>query len=281
MGLFDFIKSAFQIHDLDTLEGIQSIPNKQNILQYAQNGSLSGSILADLQKKATEHKKNGKMDLSIACLEKSFDIMLNSDYYWAPYADRYVKYLKNDRQFDKAREVEKLIAKHEKNSSSDIEEYIVNARKLKIDLVEATYPSPCDEETAKYRGRVFSISGKDKRFPVLSKKIKKCDLEFYPFVYGASVPNYCPEGKEIEFSNRPFVDDRSKKEITAYNKSVKEYSLHQNDESEYYWLYENLPDIAPKSLSGYVRMKNSNSKNFQNLVAQAKEHGYTIKTQAK
>jgi len=37
-----------------------------------------------------------------------------------------------------------------------------------------------------------------------------------------------------------------------------------------------MPDIAPKSLSGYARMKNANTENYRKLVEQAKEKGISI-----
>lgn len=42
---------------------------------------------------------------------------------------------------------------------------------------------------------------------------------------------------------------------------------------EYYWLEEFLPDLCPKSLSGYSRMKNSNSKSYQKIVQEAEKMG--------
>lgn len=263
--------------NFDSLDGINAIPNKQSLLQAAKGGSLEGTILAKLQKKATEHKKNGNMDLAIACLEKSFYIMLNSDYYWSDYAERYIKFLKNDRQFEKARDVEKIISNMESAHSNDVPEYIVSAKQLRTDLVEASYPALCDSETAKYRGRIYSISGKDKRFPILSNIIKNCELDFYPFVLGISSPSHCPKTKEIEYSNRPFVDDRTPEEKERYDDILKKHLSTDENEEEYYWLYEHLPEIAPKSLSGYSRMKSSKSKNFMKIVSEAEKLGYKIK----
>lgn len=270
------VVKEFSDYDLDTKEGIASIPNKQNLLKSFESGAFPDNILSKLQKKATEHMKNGNIDLAIACLEKSLYIMLNSDYYYRDYADRYIKYLKNDRQFDKARQIEKMLLNWEKKQSSGIEEYIISAKKLGTDLVEADYPKPCDCETAKYRGRIFSISGKDKRFPVLTEEIKLCGLNFYPFIYGISEPNYCPKGEEVAFSNRPFIDDRTEKEKNSFNDAQKKVSDSKNCEDEYYWIYEHLPDIAPKSLSGYTRMKKSNSKNYQTIKEAAREKGYIL-----
>lgn len=48
------------------------------------------------------------------------------------------------------------------------------------------------------------------------------------------------------------------------------------EREKYEWVQENLPDICPKSFSGYMRMKNANTKNFQKIVAEAKRLGRII-----
>lgn len=99
-------------YDLNTIDGISNIPNKQNILSSFLNGTFNNTILYKLQKKATEYKRSEQPELALACLEKSFEIMLESDYYYGEYADRYVSFLKKYRYFDKAREVAKIIESH-------------------------------------------------------------------------------------------------------------------------------------------------------------------------
>lgn len=44
-----------------------------------------------------------------------------------------------------------------------------NAELLDTDLVEATFEMNCCDECTKYRGRVFSISGKDKTFSEITE----------------------------------------------------------------------------------------------------------------
>ncbi len=52
--------------DLDTLEGIERIPVRTD------NPSVNDRpMYYALQRKATEHKRNGNMELAIACLRKS------------------------------------------------------------------------------------------------------------------------------------------------------------------------------------------------------------------
>lgn len=47
--------------------------------------------------------------------------------------------------------------------------------------------------------------------------------------------------------------------------------------ADYDWLWEFLPELCPKSFSGYTRMKNSNSEKYQQLVQAAKARGRNIK----
>ncbi|MBD5140658.1 MAG: hypothetical protein HDT25_04485 [Ruminococcus sp.] len=88
----------------------------------------------------------------------------------------------------------------------------------------------------------------------------------------------------IEYSNRPFVDDREDEEIERYNrilaKNKQDYIDGINKEqagAEYEQILANLPDIAPKSQGGYLKMKKSNSANFQKLKEKAISAGIEIK----
>lgn len=94
-----------------------------------------------------------------------------------------------------------------------------NAKLLDTDLVEAGYFNGCCGECAKYRGRWFSISGNDKRFPKMPVDYGcTCSgIDFSPVIYGISDPTYCDEGTDIiEYSNRPFIDDRTEDEKAIY-----------------------------------------------------------------
>ena len=74
--------------------------------------------------------------------------------------------------------------------------------------------------------------------------------------------------KEFEKKYREYLKEFKAEEKEGANEHIVQ---------ELQWITDNLPDIAPKSLSGYKRMKNSNSKNFQNIVNKAKEKGFEIK----
>ncbi len=154
-----------------------------------------------------------------------------------------------------------------------------NTKRLKTDLLEASFFSPASKSEAIYRGRIYSITGKDKRFPKLpTREIEKTRLELYPFLYGISEPLYCKPGQEVKYSNRPFIDDRSDKEKVEYGNSIRDILLRQKSSKEYEWIINNIPELAPKSLSGYTRMKKLKSANFMKIVKAAHELGYEIKT---
>ena len=152
---------------------------------------------------------------------------------------------------------------------------------FETDLVEMSEHSPTCAECAKYQGRVYSVSGKNKKFPKLPDKIAKngcvhegCRHRLYPYFDGYSTPTY--HENIVEYSNSPFVDNRSPEEIAEYEKNIKETADKKRDSKEYELIKQKLPDCAPKSLSGYRRMKNSKSKNYQLLKEKCADCGIIL-----
>ena len=175
----------------------------------------------------------------------------------------------------------------------DKDKQLLNADKYKDDYVQVV-SFCCCSECAKYRFRIYSISGRDKRFPKLPDYVKKyswhCGLGTRPFVLGIHYMRLSPNkslneiDELIEYSNRPFVDDREDEEIERYNrilaKNKQDYIDGINKEqacAEYEQILTNLPDISPKSQGGYLKMKKSNSANFQKLKEKAISSGIEIK----
>lgn len=85
-----------------------------------------------------------------------------------------------------------------------------DAKSLETDLLEMSEHEGTCPICAQYQGRVFSISGDDKRFPKLPDIVFKtgglhegCRHSFFPFLYGISKST---NGHDdiISFSNRPF-----------------------------------------------------------------------------
>lgn len=161
-----------------------------------------------------------------------------------------------------------------------------NAKSLGTDLVEADYFCSCCEECAKYRGRWFSISGRDSRFPKKPAKYKcTCaGLRYYPTIYGVSTPGVeSILGRRIniiQFSNRPFVDDRTAQERENHRQFMEqrlETERKEKDRKEYTEICDKLPEVAPKSFGAYRKMKKADTENFKNLKKMATEAGIRIK----
>lgn len=134
-----------------------------------------------------------------------------------------------------------------------------------------------------YNHRIFSKSGKDKRFPSFSKLPDKMKVTNCPecgvFIgFGAyHADNFSNKLKDdIKKSNRPFNDSRTAEEKRLYAEKKQSEMQTEIDRSEFEWLCLNLEDKAPKSLSGYRRMKNAKSANFLKLVEAAADKGYQI-----
>lgn len=184
MGLLNFLKK--KTYDFDTVTGIEqiSVP-KYHTLKGLE--SPVDNIEYILQRKATEHKKNGKMDLAIACLKKSNELMDFSNFHYAEkdYI-RYIKFLRLNGQDDLADiEEQKLYIKHPEFKDKritnlvKINESLDRQRKFKNDLVIIYTNNTCSI-CKRYNKKIYSISGKSKKFPKLPLEITK---------YGGFCPN--------------------------------------------------------------------------------------------
>lgn len=270
--------------DFNTVEEILAIP----LDAETPFDTVTGQVEYYLQRKATRHKREHRMDLAIACLRKSNEIMSNTDYeYNKKDYLRLVEYLKQDRQFDEARKEQSKI--DEMFSSSDSVVLSINSQKELSDLVQVTSVSRCCEKCAMFRDRIYSVSGTDKRFPkfpdFLDDNPNHCGLFAYPFIEGISffrnrngdtLADLSGIQKAIEYSNRPFVDDRTDEEKEKYEQYIAETANRKRDKEEFDWIREFLPELAPKSFGGYRRMKSSNSKNYQKLADAAKGKGHEL-----
>lgn len=167
------------IYDMDTLNGINSIPVPA--INYNTGEWTKDYIYYVLQRKATEHKRNHRLDLAIACLRKSNALsdyedrppLLEKDYL------RLVKYLRLNGENDAADEEESQIyARHPEFKDKRIlnlpriAETLAECNCYNIDLVIIYTNTHCPF-CSKYNSRIFSISGKSKRFPKLPDVIEQ------------------------------------------------------------------------------------------------------------
>ncbi len=194
---------------------------------------------------------------------------------------------------------------HHNNSFDQALRY---AKQINTDFIQIGYLGCVCSECAPFQNRIYSISGRDKKFPRLPEFIIKnkglhCNISTDAILYypGCTITQYIykPDGtvasKEIDapkYSNRPFVDDRSDAEKQNYenwkanndkqksaedNYFNREYWIDKyNERLEYQQIINILGDKAPKSYSGYQRMKKNNTANFQKILELAKENNIKI-----
>lgn len=269
-------------YDYSTVQSIMSIP----IPKYEPLHGLTSpvnNIEYILQRKATEFKKSGRMDLAIACLRKSNEIMPYSNFSWSK--DDYlrlVKYLQYDGQFEQAEKELALIEKAHPDLFFGNQMINPQISKITEDLVWFSANRLCPYCSI-YNNRVYSRSGKDRRFPSFSLlpndlKVINCP-KCNTFLGFSACYDFDIDGslkKTIKDSNRPFKDLRTKEEKEFYKAEVIKQTNAKLAKTEYLWLCQNLPNIAPKSLSGYTRMKKSKSVNYQKIVSAAKDAGFQI-----
>lgn len=283
-------------YDLKTVHGINSIPVPR--VRELSSGGLSnvtGRIEYYLMRKAGGYEKAGEVELALACYSKANALMPMSPI--AYQRDSYMllpRYLRKLRRFDEARiEEEKINTTFPENSNLSIADelrYRENkaselrwAAKEGTDLVEVSWISGCCEKCGKYRGRIFSFTGSDKRFPPFPTDFcEKCGLTYFTFIFEISSPMYSKKkGKAlIKEMNKPFVDSRTEQDLKNYSlvlsREAEEIARKRNQD-DYNWLWEYRPDICPKSFSAYMRMKNGQTETYNKIVIEAQKSGRVIK----
>lgn len=289
-----------EAYDFNSIEGINSIPVP---CREVNGDSVTGRVEYYLHKKCfADHWNAGRTELALACLRKAQELMFVSDMIWGR-KDllRLVTHL-YEAGYDEEAEIQ-LKRVDDFLSKQDIVQdafssALTSAQFIETDLMEVYSHSPYCKECAKYVNRIYSISGKDRRFPSLKEAAKDCQhelrcLSFTPFVYGVHEPAF--ECKNIiKYSNRPFMDERTHEEIKRYNDCLAADQQRREDDAKQeahmienaktkrqdaqtlQWLQENLPFIAPKSLSGFRRMRSTNSKNYQKIVEEAAKLGKNL-----
>jgi hypothetical protein len=141
------------------------------------------------------------------------------------------------------------------------------------DLVKISdHNSPCPQ-CSMYEGRVYSISGEDKRFPPLDVAYDGEFLNIHPNCIHVITPFIEDFAKdidaEIKNSNRAFEVDDSK--VKDYYEQQKEKRELYRDQRQYERYKAVLGEDAPKSFSGFRRMKSTDSENWQELQLNYRE----------
>lgn len=237
-------------------------------------------------------------DIAIACLEKATELMKYSTMGWSVNDFfRIVNWLNDLGRFKKALKWKDWIeanvpgaiaatsqsidTRMEAEAKEAFKGRLASCRELGTDLIEIGDLGTCCSKCAMYRKRVYSLTGKNKLFPRFPKDYHwGCGLSGWPYIDGVSEPSFDCEDI-VRYSNRPYIDDRTDKEKQDYVERmstlgkeppiIKELSLNR---IIYYSLAMIIPNDIPKSLGGFSRMRNANSKNYQALVKKAEAVGF-------
>lgn len=135
------------------------------------------------------------------------------------------------------------------------------------DLVYVTGDLNTCSECAKYQDKVFSLTGKDTRFPQLDVRDvipvhPNCKCSVRPFVIDfkseSEINKYIAKGKDFN----PNLDPRTKKQRESYERDQKLKRKARQEMKNYNSIKAILGDDAPKSLGAYRRMKRSNSTGY-------------------
>jgi len=138
------------------------------------------------------------------------------------------------------------------------------------DLVQMTSHASACPICQPLEGRVYSISGKSKKYPKLDIAFSNGHADIHPNCIHSIVPffeQFADDLDEIvKQSNRPFeLDPKKKSQLDAYYAEQKVKAQRR----AYYRLWEKsktlAPNEAPKTFSGFRSMKRADSERYQQL----------------
>ena len=141
---------------------------------------------------------------------------------------------------------------------------------LGADLVQITTTFSTCPVCSVYEGRVYSISGQDKRYPPLSKAFPDGYSTIHPNCTHAATP-YFEEFDDnaaatMAMSNRPFeVDPKKKASIDSYNKDQAVKTARRADRREWEEARIAAPDITPKTFSGFRAVKKADGQKYADI----------------
>lgn len=280
---------SYDLTDRDSIYSIK-IPNYTDTHQnnHAQDLGATGYLEYVLRMHAGILWNNGDYDLSLVCLGKACQLMLYSPMIWQR-KDYYRIVDENIKlgRFKKAKEWKDWIEKYVPDSSDyardAFDRTVQSCNQLGTDLVEVSDANYCCEICAKYRKRIYSLSGRSWKFPHFPKDFHfGCNLCVTAFLEGIMEPSFKCLNYVI-YSRRPFKDDRSIEEKEKYEKWIEENKIADEKHLSadlnhiiYYWFKPKFPNDFPKSLSGFSRMRNSNSPKYQKLMQMVENAGYKV-----
>ena len=304
-----FIVSDGRTYDTQNIEDIRNIPIP-NFPNHVDDVTKNLDYVLRIKARLL-HDRNEK-ELCSAMLWKSTELMLHSSIGWSNEDYNRIIYYHNELgMFDEAEKARKFLQTYTPFGKfyqmSQIDSNALRHKNYLFSLIDSTGEDlvlfqdtgvPCCSECAKMLGRVYSVYGKNKKFPKLPDYVKvhgnfhhncRCTMN----LWSESLDKIKHRGEKadaIAMSHRPYVDDRTQYQIENYQKYLEDYEKQQENlksryeysirrgkcQKEYDKILEFMPELAPKSLKGYMRMKKMNTKNFLKLKEQAEKLGIII-----
>lgn len=277
-------------YDTYLLEDVKSIPIPVFNESY---GTPVYNLEYLLKMRASEEREKGNYELSYALMYKAIEGMKASQImYGKKEYMRFIMWLYKDGRIEEAAMLEKRLRReepevfdinllHKNHFLSEIKQ----CNDLGTDYVYCGGHTCSCGECAKYQNRVYSISGKDSAYPKLPDFVYEyggfhpgCRHGFHPFFSDSIADKNGNFVDALEYSNRPFIDDRTPEEIEGYNQYLKKAEkerLHDENLKAFYILKKELPDVMPKSYSTFAKYKAHNSDMYINILNSANEKGIT------
>ena len=103
----------------------------------------------------------------------------------------------------------------------------------------------------------------------VTKTFALCGLAFL------GVSNVYANHADLEKFEQQIIQKYKNSDYFAVNGEIEEAISNKisQDSEHYYWLLENIPEIAPKSFGSYRTMKNKNTTNYLNIIEEIKNRG--------
>lgn len=277
-------------YDTYSLEDVKSIPIPVFNESY---GTPVYNLEYLLKMRASEEREKENYELSYALMYKAIEGMKASRItYGKKEYMRFIMWLYKDGRIEEAAMLEKRLRREEPEvfdinllHKNHFLSAIKQCKDFGTDYIYCDGHTYTCGECAKYQNRVYSISGKDSAYPKLPDFVYEyggfhpgCRHGFHPFFSDSIADKNGNFVDALEYSNRPFIDDRTPEEIEGYNQYLKKAEkerLRDENLKAFYILKKELPDVMPKSYSTFAKYKAHNSDKYINILNSANEKGIT------
>ena len=277
-------------YDTYSLEDVKSIPIPVFNESY---GTPVYNLEYLLKMRASEEREKENYELSYALMYKAIEGMKASQImYGKKEYMQFIMWLYKDGRIEEAAMLEKRLRREEPEvfdinllHKNHFLSAIKQCKDFDTDYIYCDGHTYTRSECAKYQNRVYSISDEDSAYPKLPDFVYEyggfhpgCRHGFYPFLSDSIADKNGNYVDALEYSNRPFVDDRTPEEIEGYNQYLKKAEkerLRDENLKAFYILKKELPDVMPKSYSTFAKYKAHNSDKYINILNSANEKGIT------